>query len=179
MELTKEMEEALQLMAEKGITPEQVLTLEETRTQLEEQTQEIQEQRDAITAQQAELAKAEHEAQVDAVMLALEGKHEVDGVTAVEGYRHYPAVVEAVGKALRGIPAGLTLQLSRDGKDEQVSAVAVILDVVNALPEKARLSIENLDIEDHARNIDGPEDVTPEMIQNLAAMCGLEIVESA
>lgn len=99
-------------------------------------------QRAAIEAQAADLRNKAREMEVARIVLALEGKEEHPKVKAIAGTRHYPVLINAVSDALRKAPKDMALDAGMDG----VSALdALILDIVNAVPEDARIKADATD----------------------------------
>lgn len=76
--------------------------------------------------------------EVQAILLALEGQGEHDGVTQVEGTRHWPVVCTEVEKALKEQVAPLALDVGSDGK---TGLDEVVLSIVNAIPAEGRMSL--------------------------------------
>lgn len=96
-------------------------------------------QKEAIETQTATLRDKAREMEVIHIVRALEGKDEHDGVTQIEGFRHYPVVITAVEKALREVPQAMALDADENG----ITPIdAAILDVVNAIPEEARIKLD-------------------------------------
>jgi len=111
---------------------------------LEAKQAEIQAREQAIAAREAELAAERKRARVQSVIMALEGKGQAEGVTLIAGYRHCPAVVREVETILSALPAQpATLRLSLDGGEKDLSVEDVVLRLVNALPEAARIKEES------------------------------------
>lgn len=93
----------------------------------------------ALKDQKAVLTAKAREMEIKSIIAALEGKDKREDVTALEGYRHYPAIVAAVEKALQADHQSFGADIGEDG----VSPLdAVILEIVNALPAEARLKLE-------------------------------------
>jgi len=76
------------------------------------------------------------ENKIERIVLALEGKVEMDGVKQEKGYAHYPFVIQAVEKALREEPAAKKFSIEMDGA---CSLDEVLLSVVNAIPAEGRM----------------------------------------
>lgn len=111
---------------------------------LEAKQAEIQAREQAIAAREAELAAERKRARVQSVIMALEGKGQAEGVTLIAGYRHCPAVVREVETILGALPAQpATLRLSLDGGEKDLCVEDVVLRLVNALPEAARIKEES------------------------------------
>lgn len=76
--------------------------------------------------------------EVQAILLALEGKGEHDSVTQIKDTRHYPVVCVAVEKALKEQVEPLALDVGDGG---ETSLDGVILAIVNAIPQEGRMSL--------------------------------------
>jgi len=100
------------------------------------------EQRAAIEAQAAELRGKARDIEVSSIVRALEGKDTHKGVTAIANRVHYPVVINAVEKALREAPAALALDADDDGVSK---ADEMVLAIVNAIPEEARIKLDASD----------------------------------
>jgi hypothetical protein len=88
-------------------------------------------QRDALKAQAREL-------EVKSIVAALEGKQARDGVTAIEGFRHYPAVIAAAERVLRGQGIGFSVDVSQEGK---AAVDEVVISILNAIPQEGRIAL--------------------------------------
>lgn len=138
MELSEEVRDQLTQLAkfsDAGITIEEALELARNREQLVEREGKLQ-------TQLLQLARTQRKSHVKEVVLALEGKHSVDGVTVVEEHRHYPAVIEATRKALESLPLSGTMKLSRDGVEQELNLESLVLSIVNAIPAEGRVALE-------------------------------------
>ena len=76
-----------------------------------------------------------------------------DDVTHVEGYRHYPAVIQAVTDALREQPQAMSLDIGDDGES---GLDAIVLSIVNALPKEARIALDPPARPDRAERTERP-----------------------
>lgn len=88
--------------------------------------------------QQVTLATKLRDAEVKAIVAALQCKQKHAGVVNVEGYAHYPAVVVAVEAALRDRPQALSLTVGDNG---ETGLDEIVLSIVNALPGEARIAL--------------------------------------
>ena len=99
-------------------------------------------QKQVIEAQAVTLRKKARDMEISRVVLALEGKDAHPGVVQIAGFRHYPVVIVAVEAALRNAPEAMAL----DADDDGVSGLdGVLLAVVNAIPEDARIELSGDD----------------------------------
>ncbi len=87
-------------------------------------------------AQFGQLRDTSRSNRVKNIVHAMEGKIQEEGVQQEEGYRHHPAVVIAVEKALKEEPSKLKFSVGMDGS---CSLDAAILSIVNAIPKEARV----------------------------------------
>ncbi len=132
--LTGEAADEYESLREAGYTTAQLLELAERMQDLEgvglsvgdliEKAQGLRQK-----ARDLELAQIAH---------ALEGADEHPSVTQIEGYRHYPVVVEAVTKALDEGASGLAMAADEDGC---LPVDGLILSIVNAIPETGRVPV--------------------------------------
>ena len=95
-------------------------------------------ERDAVSAKAAELRAKARDMEVSRVVKAMEGVEDHPAVVQLEGYRHYPVVIEAVKKALADAPQALALSADDEG---QTGIDTVILDVANAIPAEGRVRV--------------------------------------
>ena len=101
---------------------------------------------------------------------ALEGVDTHPGVTQIEGYRHYPVVVEAVAQALGEGASDLAFAADEEGGTVVDS---LVLGIVNAIPETGRVPVAATEQggsknEQHDTSVhEGEEEVTDEQIDNL------------
>lgn len=95
----------------------------------------------ALQEQQEKLAARMREAEINSVVMALQGQGEHDGVEQIEGYRHAPVVIEAVQEALTKATDEESLALSANGEG-QTGVDSVILEVVNAIPKEGRIALD-------------------------------------
>ncbi len=123
-----------QSLQEHGYTSARLLALAEQHKALESEGLSVE---DLIAQARAVRAKS-RELEVTKIVAALEGAGEHESVVRIEGYRHLPAVVEAVSKALTESVEGLALSADADG---HTPVDGVILSLVNALPETARIAL--------------------------------------
>jgi hypothetical protein len=126
-----------------------------------------------IQAMQAEREATRTKArdlEISAVIAALEGRGTHEGVTALDGKRHYPVVVEAVESALRANGnEALALDVNTEG---QSPLDAVVLAVVNAIPAEGRMVESQPPVTpapSETPPVDGGEEDAPtnEQIENL------------
>ena len=151
MELTEQEIQELQALKALGLSAEAIAAMQS---------------RDAAVRQKV------REMEVSAIVHALQGKGEHAGVTQVEGYVHYPVVAQAVEKALQDLPQVLAL----DADDDGVTGVdTTILSIVNALPQEARLTLEQPrgrkdgdDTQVAANDGDKPKKLTKEQLDQIA-----------
>ena len=103
-----------------------------------------------LTAREQRLAEQERKNATEArdtritnLLLALEGKQPLAGVTLPTGFRHCPALVVEAEKLLRATPVDAApLRLSLDGQEQSLSVEGIVLRLMNALPEAALLKLE-------------------------------------
>lgn len=159
MELTKEqIAEAMKLHF--GVSPDDIAA---QRSQLEAQTTRMQ-----------EFAVANRGRNVRDVVSALEGKLDLDGVTKIDGYRHYPAVITAVEKAMKDQPAALQMSVGADG----TSVIdPVILEVINAIPKEGRMKLQEFSAADLSEEKERKDDdvVTDEDADEFLRELGLSL----
>lgn len=168
MELTKEQQEALAALEQASLGAEAIIALARDQEAIQTARGELEQGQAELEAERARLANEGRDAHIGQIVLALEGKHALEGVAAVEGYRHYPAVVKAVEETLRAVSAGTSIQLSRDGKEEAADVDALVLAVVNAIPREGRLALSNPSVPPEARDVDNPDEIKPEDVTDEA-----------
>ncbi|RLC83032.1 MAG: hypothetical protein DRJ03_18095 [Chloroflexi bacterium] len=109
----------LKAMKENGVTAESLAGFQATRLILQTKSRDL---------------------EIQSIVAALEGKGTHAGVTALEGFVHMPAIINAVSVALRDSPKTMALSINVDTGATPLDAV--ILGIVNALPDTARLALE-------------------------------------
>lgn len=102
---------------------------------------------EAFQAQRRAFYKRLREVEIGAVVAALEGKAQHAGVTQVEGYTHFPVVVQAVKDALAALPGTLGLDIGEQG---ETGIDAAILGIANALPKEARFKLDGPPLPDRS-----------------------------
>lgn len=98
----------------------------------------LREREKAIAAQSAELRGQKRSLNIECIVNAMQNKGEHPGVTQIENTAHYPVVAMAVSKILSGLPEALALDAEEDGT---TPVDAVVLALVNAIPEGGRVSL--------------------------------------
>jgi len=94
----------------------------------------------AMLAERQTVLQKARDLEISAIIAALEGRGEHNGIVALEGYRHYPVVIKAVEEALRANGGeGLALDINAEG---QSPLDAVVLAIVNAIPQEGRMALE-------------------------------------
>lgn len=157
-------------LRELGFSSAQLLALAEQATGLQAMGISVD---DLVTQAKAMRVKA-RQMEIATITKALEGIDEHPAVVQVAGFRHQPVVVEAVAKALSEGVEALALSADDEGK---TTVDAVILGVVNAIPETGRLPIaaDESARKDHnaARDEgDAGEDVDPEKVDQFLQEIG-------
>lgn len=94
-------------------------------------------QRAAIVAQAQALRVKARSMEIASLVTALEANATHPRVTQIEGYRHYPVVINALTAALEAAPDDMALDDSAENPWD-----TALLSVVNALPETARIKLE-------------------------------------
>lgn len=119
-----------------------------------------------MLSQQAAIAATTRDLRVSRIVRALEGLEEHDQVTGLEGFRHYPVVISAVETALREQPEAIGLAADEQGA---TTLDAVVLSIVNALPNTARMASQRQDPPPKKNDPVGAEggDVTEDQIDHL------------
>lgn len=154
-------------ISEEGAMPEGMVLTDEQAAEfaafqtLNLSTADVQQMLDERGAMQAKARDME----ISAVVAALEGRGEHSGVVAMEGHRHYPVVIQAVEAALRE-NGGEALALSIDG-DGRSRLDDVVLSLVNALPEEARMALEQPPAAPPSGNVQGDEPPSDDAIEAL------------
>lgn len=93
----------------------------------------------AFAAQRQAVQDKARDLEIKAIVAALEGKSEHDGVIQVSDARHYPVVIAKVEELLRGATQAMGMAIDAEGK---TILDTVALDIVNALPQEARLALD-------------------------------------
>jgi len=96
----------------------------------------------AMIAERESVQQKARDLEITRVIRALEAVEEHDDVAQVDGYRHYPVVCAAVEKALRERPKALALSANEDGVTD---IDAMVLEIVNAIPQEGRLALQARD----------------------------------
>jgi hypothetical protein len=174
-DMDEKLKAQLARLVEAGLTVEEIEAMRQERAQVLSLQQDLQ-------VQQAQLAREKRAAEIKTLVLAMEGKHQMEGVTQLEGRRHYPAVVKAVGAALSQLPVEPTvsIQLSRDGQqvEEKVNLQALVLDIVNAIPAEGRVQLEQPSVpqpNNDPHTEETPDQASDEDVEALAGEIGLEL----
>lgn len=102
--------------------------------------------------------------EIESIVNALQGKGAHDQVSCVDGFAHYPVVVQAVATALKELPDALALSADDNGS---TPVDTVVMGIVNAIPQEGRLSLNPQPVarKDNsavaAAGIDGDAPTTP------------------
>lgn len=94
-------------------------------------------QRDALDKAARDVRGQQRSLRVTQVVRALEGAEDMPGVTQIQGYRHYPVVVQAVERALTEGVSDVMLDADEEGACD---LDRFILDVVNSIPAEGRIA---------------------------------------
>ena len=155
-------------MADKELSPERI----EELLKLEQRANDIAAREKAIAEQEQAVAKQQREGRIKEIVLALEGLAEADGVKMPEGRRHAPAVVTAVERILKAVSMKApALRLALDGKEQDVTVEAIVLAIVNSLPEASLMKLENQPTPPPADS--GSREITEEEAKAALAQLGL------
>jgi len=120
----------------------------------------------ALREQQAALKAQARDLEVASIVASLEGRQDRADVTNIDGYRHYPAVIAAAEKMLRG-GEGFSVDVDQAGKS---IVDRVVLGVLNALPQEARLKLDAAPQRpDRTGNQDTPPERTSFSTQQISA----------
>jgi hypothetical protein len=121
-------------LRERGYTSTQLMGLAEQSSQLEALGLSV----EGLVAQAVSIRQKSRELEISRVIAAMEGSSDHAGVVSIPGYRHHPVVVEAVSNALGNSVRDLALSSDDEG---QTSVDALLLEIINAIPEGGRLPI--------------------------------------
>jgi len=91
-----------------------------------------------MVAERAKVCQKARDLEITRVVRAMEATEAHPGVTRIEEFRHWPVVIAAVEKALRERPKALALSADDDG---QTGLDAVVLEIVNAIPQEGRMAL--------------------------------------
>lgn len=106
----------------------------------------------AMVGERANVLARARSLEITSLVRALEGVGDHENVTQIEGHRHFPVVCAAVESALTDESQALALTAGGDGR---TPLDAIVMAVVNAIPEEGRMPTASL--QDPPRGDPDPE----------------------